>query len=141
MPSFNRRGFLQLISTAAVTPFLPAMPTRAVAATASGSTSKALWAGIYAKSGSASKFVGVARNMGLSNAAIQGVSARSVGVRIALAAAAPSAPAQGTGNLSRDIIRKIEDHLTTESDMEEGLVEDDSETASDLPDTSKVDPT
>ncbi|MEP1585777.1 MAG: twin-arginine translocation signal domain-containing protein [Tateyamaria sp.] len=86
MPNFNRRGFLQFLSAAGVAPLLPGLPTPAVGAV-NGSVSKALWAGIYAKSGSAAKFVGVARNMGLSSAAIQGVGARSVGVRVALAAA------------------------------------------------------
>lgn len=137
MPGFHRRGFLQLISAAAVTPFLPAMPTRSVAATASASTSKALWSGIYAKSGSASKFVGVARNMGLSNAAIQGVSARSVGVRVALAATAPSAPLKSAAKTSSDILREIKEHVLSEADTVEVLSEDEVETldTSDRPDS------
>ena len=90
MPSFNRRGFLQLASAAGVAPLLPALPAPAVAATAKGSISKALWASLYAHSGSASKFVNVAQNMGLPNAAIQGVSARSIGVKVAMSAAAPT---------------------------------------------------
>lgn len=85
MPRFNRRGFLQLASAAGVAPLLPALPS-AVAAKAVGSShAKALWAGIHAKSGSAAKFGTVARNMGLSNAAIQGVSAKSICVRVVIA--------------------------------------------------------
>jgi hypothetical protein len=91
MPSFSRRGFLQFLSAASAAPFLPALPVRAAAAGAGASTSKALWAGIYAKSGSAPKFAGIARNMGLSNAAVQGVGARSVGVRLAATAMGNSA--------------------------------------------------
>lgn len=90
MPSFDRRKFMQLLGAASVAPFAPAMPVRA--ARASASLSKALWAGIYAKSGSAENFVHVARGMGLSNSAIQGVSARSVGARIAFGAATQSVP-------------------------------------------------
>ena len=90
MPSFNRRGFLQLASAAGVAPLLPALSAPAVAATAKGSISKALWTSLYAHSGSASKFVNVAQNMGLPNAAIQGVSARSIGVKVAMSAAAPT---------------------------------------------------
>ena len=130
MPNFNRRGFLYLLSAAGVAPLMPALPARAAAATASGSVSKALWASIYAKSGSASKFVGVARNMGLSNAAIQGVSARSVGVRVAVAAAAnPITHTAGSHSakgpwqtkrldMFRDVVRDTESAISIEADEE-----------------------
>ena len=42
---------------------------------------------MYANAGSTAGFVSIARNMGLSNTAIQGISARSVGVRMSLVAA------------------------------------------------------
>ncbi len=89
MPNLDRRGFLNLLGAASVTPLLPALPARAVAARAPLSASKALWAGIYGKSGSVPEFLKVARGMGLSNSAIQGVSARSIGVKVAVAAAQP----------------------------------------------------
>lgn len=131
MPNFNRRGFLQLLGAAGVAPLLPALPTRAMATTAGGSISKALWAGIYAKSGSVPKFAGVAQSMGLSNAAIQGVSARSVGVRVVLAAATnPIARTAVTGkatmranassqsepwNAARNILRDVERATSTKA--------------------------
>ena len=87
MPTLNRRGFLQMIGAAGVTPLLPVMPARAVAGVAVTSPSKALWAGIYAKSGSAPQFLKVAQSMGLPNRAIQGIGARSVGVKLAITAA------------------------------------------------------
>ena len=90
MPSFNRRGFLQLASAAGIAPLLPALPAPAVAATGKSAISKALWTSLYAQSGSASGFVNVAKGMGLSNSAIQGVSARSVGIKVAINAASPS---------------------------------------------------
>lgn len=143
MPSFNRRGFMQLMSAAVATPLLPSLPARAVAATASASTSKALWAGIYAKSGSVPKFLNVARNMGLSNAAIQGVSARSVGVRVAISAAtSPISRIAGTGQAtlpspissqaeqlkaSRDIVHDIERALSIETDEAAATVDQDAE--------------
>lgn len=87
MPSFNRRGFLQILGAASIAPLIPTVPMRAAATGAVPSTSKALWAGLYSNAGSTSKFVGIAKGKGLSNAAIQGVSARSIGVKIALASA------------------------------------------------------
>ena len=87
MPSFNRRGFLQLLGVAGVAPLIPALPARAAATGGSVSTSKALWASLHATAGSTGKFVNLAKGMGLSNATIQGVSARSIGVKIALATA------------------------------------------------------
>jgi len=92
MPHLNRRRFLHLLSAAGMAPLLPALAPNAVASAAHASTSKALWAGLYANSGSASKFVRVARNMGLSNATIQGVGARSVGVKLAVSAAMHAPP-------------------------------------------------
>lgn len=92
MPSFNRRGFLQLASAAGIAPLLPALPAPAVAATGKSAISKALWTSLYAQSGSASGFVNIAKGMGLSNSAIQGVSARSVGIKVAINAATPSLP-------------------------------------------------
>lgn len=137
MPNFNRRGFLQVLSAAGMAPLLPSLAGRA--ATASGvSHSKALWAGIYAKSGSASKFVGTARGMGLSTGAIQGIGARSVGVRIALAAAtkpiargaianqgALPQPTSSSRRLdaTRDVLRDLKRVLTDEAG--EGLVAED----------------
>jgi len=86
LPDLPRRGFLQLVGAAGLTPFLPAIPAKA-AVTSGASVSKALWAGMYANSGSTAGFVSMAKNMGLSNTAIQGISARSVGVRMSLVAA------------------------------------------------------
>lgn len=91
MPSLSRRGFLQFAGAASVTPLLPAIPSNAVAAPAGASVSQALWKGIYAKAGSAPKFVGVAQGMGLSGRAIQGVSARSIGVKLVVPTAAKTA--------------------------------------------------
>ena len=95
---------------------LPALPVRAASRVAGGSASKALWAGIYAKAGSGPKFVGVARGMGLSNAAIRGVGARSIGVHVAVSAVSNGAgsravlPARASGQsrlpeLARTILR------------------------------------
>lgn len=141
MPSFNRRGFLQLLGAAGVTPLLPALPARAAVTTAGFSTSKALWAGIHAKSGSVSKFVSVARNMGLSGSAIQGVGTRSIGVRVAAAAVAnplpnvasagkaslPSAVSSPTERLkaARNILRDFERGLTSEAGEEEPAADHD----------------
>jgi len=86
LSNINRRGFLQVVGAAGLAPFLPAMSTPTAVAGGGASASKALWASLYANSGSVSEFVAVAKNMGLSNTAIQGVSARSIGVRVALAA-------------------------------------------------------
>ncbi|MEO9517804.1 MAG: hypothetical protein ABJH45_09605 [Paracoccaceae bacterium] len=128
MPDFNRRGFLQLAGAAGITPLLPALPMRAVAATTSASTSKALWAGIYTKSGSVPKFVEAARGMGLSNTAIQGVSARSAGIKIALSTATSpitrmhattraSLPSQAKGlKADRNLLRNLEGRLPFETD-------------------------
>ena len=88
LPNFDRRGFMQMFGAAGLVPLMPALPATAVAATAPMPTSKALWAGIYSKAGSVPKFVDAARGMGLSNASIQGVSARTLGVRVSAAAAA-----------------------------------------------------
>ena len=125
MPNLDRRGFLRLSGAAGLVPFLPSVPARAVAATTNVPTSKALWAGIYAKSGSVPRFASVAGNMGLSNAAIQGVAARSVGVKIALSAAVNPITRAGnavfriepvkadrlnnTGNVLRDIENAVLD--------------------------------
>ena len=86
MPNLNRRSFLQVLGAVGFSPYLPSLPVGAAAAKGGAATSKALWASLYANSGSATEFVGVARNMGLSNAAIQGVGACSIGVRLTLAA-------------------------------------------------------
>ena len=95
MSNINRRGFLQVLGAAGLSPFLPGMPARAAVAGGGVSASKALWASLYANSGSMSEFVGVAKNMGLSNTAIQGVSARSIGVRVALAASTETLTSTG----------------------------------------------
>lgn len=129
MPNFNRRGFLQLIGAAAATPLLPALPGRA--AVAGASHSKALWAGIYAKSGSVPQFLAVARGMGLSDAAIRGVGARSVGVRVSVAAMGQSisgssrvqAASSGEGlegarALVRDLLKEPEEDIDTAVDKE-----------------------
>ena len=71
---------------------LPAPPIRTASTAAGASVSKALWAGIYANSGSAAKFANVAQGMGLSQPAVQGVAARSVGVKIARTAATSASP-------------------------------------------------
>lgn len=80
MVDVNRRGFLQILGATSVAPILPANAVKAAAAPTS--TSKALWASLYAKASSKAEFIGLSRNLGLSNAAIQGVSARSIGVRV-----------------------------------------------------------
>lgn len=82
MPDMNRRSFFQVLGAASLAPFLPALPAQPAAAASGASVSKALWSGIYAKSGSASGFVHTARGMGLPATAIEGVSAKSVGVRV-----------------------------------------------------------
>lgn len=119
MPQFNRRGFLQLLGAASAAPLLPALPARA--GVAGMSTSKALWAGIYAKSGSVSEFVGVARGLGLSNAAVQGVSARSVGVRVAVATTAQAGGAKAQSfeeveDASRRVMDRLEQWLSPEDE-------------------------
>jgi hypothetical protein len=156
MPSFNRRGFLQLLGAAGLTPLLPSLPARAVATSASASTSKALWAGIYANSGSVPKFLSVARNMGLSNSAIQGVSARSVGVRVALTAAtnpitkisgsskttwsSSTSPQADPLNAARDIMHKVKRALPVETAETPTFVDEETETLSqpNVPDGSKT---
>ena len=159
MPSFNRRGFLQLLSAAGAAPLMPALPAGAVSASAKTSVSKALWSGIYAKSGSATKFVSVARNMGLPSSAIQGVSARSVGVRIAVVAAAnPIGQSPGAGHASlpsttpanteamdsaRNFVRDLRRSLSDSADGTVVVVDEDAETlgaagVSDTPDEGAV---
>lgn len=89
MPDMNRRSFMQLFGAAGLTPMAPLAPlvqpapARAALGASGSATSKALWTSLYAKAGSQAEFIGMSRNMGLSNAAIQGVSARSIGVRVA----------------------------------------------------------
>jgi len=124
MATFNRRGFLQILGAAGAAPFLPALPGRAVAGARGVSTSKALWAGIYAKSGSVPQFLKVARGMGLSDAAIRGVGARSVGVRVSVAAAGHAGPS------ARDVVRGIERVLRREDEghSEEAKLASDAET-------------
>ena len=113
----NRRGFLQSFSAAGITPLLPPIPVSVLAAPARASTSAGLWAAIYAKSGNTTKFINVARNMGLSNSAIQRVSARAVGVKITAAALsnsmtrlAPSPTFLSTDPLSapKDLIQNVD---------------------------------
>ena len=127
MPKFNRRGFLQFLGAAAAAPLLPSLPVRAAGGAAGFSTSKALWAGIHANAGSVPRFVKVAQRMGLSNRAIEGVSARSVGVRIALAAqprpltrAVPHPVRVATrpdgGTAPREIARRFERLLSSDAE-------------------------
>jgi hypothetical protein len=132
LPEFNRRGFFQLLAAVGATTLVPALPARAVVTGGGASVSKMLWAGLYAHSGSAPKFVGVAKGMGLSYAAIQGVSARSVGVRVAAAAATerltaaqalePPAPAGGVRQfLEQGLERVFADEA--EDEAETGAVQ------------------
>lgn len=96
MPKIGRRSFLKYSAAAAASPLLPALPAREAIAGQSGmSASKALWASLYANSGTASNFVKTAQSMGLSNSAIQGVSARSIGVKLALSTQTNQLAAQG----------------------------------------------
>jgi len=106
LPSFNRRGFLQLLGAAGVAPLVPAIPARAAALGGGISTSKALWASLHANAGSTGKFVILAKGMGLSNATIQGVSARSIGVKIALATAPNALTKTGTPKLGMPTVPK-----------------------------------
>ncbi len=128
MPDFSRRGFFQLLGAASVAPLLPIAPRAAVAG-GSASASKALWASLYANSGSKAKFVHIAKGMGLSNSAIQGVSARTIGVRIALASAAeasikvsapplrrPLAPRPARAQVHRKINTLVERVLSDDDD-------------------------
>lgn len=91
MTTLNRRTLLQVLGGAAMSPYLRALPATAASKGAGVSASKALWASLYANSGSSAEFVSVARTMGLSNAAIQGVGGRTIGVRLALAASTEKA--------------------------------------------------
>jgi len=127
VPDFSRRGFFQLLGAASVAPFLPTA-SRAALAGEAVSSSKALWTGLYANSGSTAKFVRVAQGMGLSNGAIQGVSARTIGVRIALATATEASVDAGAKTLRRSLaprpdrthvrrkIRGVVEHLLSEED-------------------------
>ena len=91
MPKMNRRAMLRMIGAASLAPFLPALPARAAMHSApAASASKMLWAGIYAKSGSGARFARVAQGMGLPQASVRGVAARSIGVRLAASALRPS---------------------------------------------------
>ena len=120
MPDLNRRGFLQIAGAASVVPLLPALPARVAAN--SLSPAKALWAGIYAKSGSAAKFAGVAQGMGLPPAAISGVSARAVGVRAVVGAInAPTLAANTAGTPPHALWRRLERIIAPE--QEEQAVE------------------
>ena len=129
LSTINRRSFLQVLGAASLAPILPALPARAAVASGGASASKALWASLYANSGSMSEFMGVARNMGLSNTAIQGVSARSIGARAVLAASKekltsasmktvrPSLSPSGERlNLRNHVEQAIENCLPTEAD-------------------------
>jgi hypothetical protein len=135
VPSLNRRSFLQAVGAVGLTPLLPSIAgSGAGVAKGSVSASKALWASLYANSGSTAEFVGVARNIGLSNSAIQGVSARSVGVRLAVAASAETISAQSvkhappplSANSSklnlRDQFKRGLDELLADDRLEEVVV-------------------
>ena len=130
MPSLSRRGFLQVVGFTSLAPFLPSMPVRTAAASGGMSASKALWAGLYANAGSTTEFVGLAKNMGLSNKAIQGVSARSIGVRVALATSTEKLASsttksmhQGVGSQSRWVktrskVKRVLEHCFSDETKE-----------------------
>ncbi|GEM_PF-4642455 len=132
LPDFSRRGFMKVLGAVGLTPLLPAIPAipaRAAMASGGVSASKALWASLYANAGSAGEFVNVARNMGLSNAAIQGVSARTIGVRMAVAASSETlasasartahAPLSSKGGelpVREKVKHTLENYFSTETD-------------------------
>lgn len=96
MPQLNRRRFLQAASAAGLIPALPALPAGAAATAPSAMTSaQMLWAKLYANAGNAPNVTGLARAMGISSDAAQGVYAKLIQKNIL---AAP-----GVGGLSRAI--------------------------------------
>lgn len=154
MTTLNRRTFIQFLGGAALSPYLPTLPAAAVSNGASASTSKALWASLYANSASSTEFVSVARTMGLSNSAIQGVGARTIGVRLALAASTEKAaevgaralqPKDGLSQLRRRIGQSFKQLMDNESSARPGvdrvssLKQDEEITADEQPETPTTD--
>lgn len=116
-----------MFGATALAPFIPGFAAKTAASKGGLSASKALWSGIYANSGSMNEFVGVARTMGLSNSAIQGVGARSIGIRVALAASLEKAgaasirkmrPALSTGNSKMDTRRLLQSWFDREVEQD-----------------------
>ena len=74
MTEFNRRRFLQIAGAAGLAPVMPALPARAaVAAPAGSGAAQMLWASLYANAGATPNVTGLARAMGITPHAAQGV--------------------------------------------------------------------
>lgn len=124
----KRRRFLQVLAAFGAAPLLPALPAMPASAATSGTVSasaasKALWAGLHANAASSSKFVSIARTMGLSNTAIQGVAARTVGVRLPISALARKIAARTTPNTQRTDLMGLREKM--KQLIAESLNEDD----------------
>ena len=84
MPKFNRRSFLQMIGAASLAPAIPSLPAQA--ATAGGAShAQLLWASMYRRAGSASKFARVTQGLGISATTTQRLQAKLVGSRVLMA--------------------------------------------------------
>lgn len=101
MAELNRRNFLHLLGAAGFTPVVSSLPIQAASTGSTMSSSKALWASIYAKSDSKAEFISFTRSLGLSNTAIQGVSARSIGVKVTASSIAQPIPQTTMPNHTR----------------------------------------
>lgn len=126
MPRLNRRTLFQFLGAAGAAAALPlpAAPRSAVAG--STATSQALWASLYAKSGSATGFAKVAKGMGLSRQAALGVGSRVAGVQIVAGTAHSAVPQPGKHSLWQRFNRAI-DRLegdVNESQDASGAVDD-----------------
>jgi hypothetical protein len=78
MPNLNRRNFLQMISAAGLAPALPAFATTGVGASSGMSSAQMLWLSMYKRAESASELTSLAKSMGISTEAAQGVYAKLI---------------------------------------------------------------
>ena len=129
MPDFTRRSILGMIGASSLAPMLPSGGVVMASPTPLPSVSKALWAGIHAKAGSSAAFVTSARNLGLSNTAIKGVGARTLGVHLAVgqgvqaasSCARPTSPKRSILKIDENVQQRIKDFLFEPDDNEELL--------------------
>lgn len=82
MPELNRRHFLQMASAASLVPAIPALPASAATAPSAMTSAQMLWAKLYANAGNAPNVTGLARAMGISSEAAQGVFAKLIRTQV-----------------------------------------------------------
>jgi len=85
MSDLNRRRFLQIAGAAGLAPALPALTATTAVAAPVGTSSQMLWASLYQRSAALDGVAGVARTMGVSGTAANGVLAKLVEVNVVAA--------------------------------------------------------